>query len=302
MKTKKFYFAIVIIFIVGCKPDLVVEDLSVTWGPDEKKATAVIANKGCADAGNFMVYFNAEENPESQNHRPQVSHNIESLAKGESITLEANFVELVHPDNFYLANVYMIKVLVDPKNMVDESDETNNEMEQAIQSEAVCIDFEPPLAAGTEYSNNTGYNPGDIAINAPNNMRMLLEDFWTGTNAFVEAKIVTPPVTFGSGQVLRSNNMNLKFDLVYLGFNATYVEFDYLDLGGTENFNINGHLTPIYIGDLSQIPATFGNITVTMNSSQVPGGKTGKVIMTGANIHYFTIGGQELWIDNVCVK
>ena len=106
-------------------------DLTKTWDATDdaadKEATAVIANIGNRDAGAFMVYFNGEESPVSPNRRPQVRHRVDGLAKGESITLEADFAPLAHPDNNNLRNVREICVLVDPKHTVEESNENNND-------------------------------------------------------------------------------------------------------------------------------------------------------------------------------
>jgi hypothetical protein len=122
---------ILLFALAGCA-DLTVKSLVVHWNDNEKTAKAEIANIGKADAGPFMVYFNPEENPESQNHRPQVGHRVQGLAKGASITLDANFMPLAHPDNHNLANVYKIVVLVDPKGMVRESNENNNVKESGL--------------------------------------------------------------------------------------------------------------------------------------------------------------------------
>ena len=135
MKRVKFFaFMFMLLFaFVGCKkPDLTVENLDVNWNWPNRTAKAEIANIGEKDAGNFMVYFNGDENPVSQKRRPQVSHNITGLAVGSSITLEANFAPLAHPDNNNLGNVYKITVLVDPKGMVNESNENNNVQESSI--------------------------------------------------------------------------------------------------------------------------------------------------------------------------
>ena len=125
-------FVVLLFICAKCKPDLVVKDLNVTWDENNKKATAKIVNIGCENAGNFMVYFNCEEDPVSSNHRPQVSHNIAGLARGASIYLTADFAPLAHPNNNNLGNVFKITVTVDPKNMVDESDENNNVQETPI--------------------------------------------------------------------------------------------------------------------------------------------------------------------------
>jgi len=115
-----------IVCLVGCAPDLMVSDLKVTWNDTEKMAVAEISNTGKEDAGAFTVHFNGDELPVSSNWRPQVIHSLPGLTQGESIVLEANFGPLAHPDNMNLANVYQVSVLVDPNNMVEESNEGNN--------------------------------------------------------------------------------------------------------------------------------------------------------------------------------
>lgn len=115
-------------FLAGCvkKPNLVVQNLQVTWNAQSKTAVATIANTGNASAGSFSVYFDGDENPVSQNYRPQVSVNVASLAAGASTTLNADFGPLARPQNFNLANVHSITVTADPKNAIAESNETDN--------------------------------------------------------------------------------------------------------------------------------------------------------------------------------
>lgn len=110
----------------GCAPDLVVQQVDVDWNAPTRTAAATIANVGNADAGEFLVYFNGDEFPESRNRRPQVRHTVTGLAAGASVTLLADFAPLAHPDNLSLANVYQVTVLADPKSTIDESDEGNN--------------------------------------------------------------------------------------------------------------------------------------------------------------------------------
>ena len=133
---KSFQTALLIILFAvafaGCAPDLVVQNVDVTWNGTTKKAEAKISNIGNQDAGEFMVYFNGDENPVSSNHRPQVSHTVHGLAKGASLQLEADFVPLAHPDNNNLGNVKKITVIVDPKGMVNESNENNNVLEKPV--------------------------------------------------------------------------------------------------------------------------------------------------------------------------
>jgi len=134
MKTTAFALLLLVLLVAlaGCKPDLTVTNTQVTWDTTAKKARATIANVGTKDAGPFLVYFNADENPVSQNYRPQVTHNVTGLAKGESIVLQADFAGLARPENSYLRNVYRITVIADPKGMVDEANENNNEGEARL--------------------------------------------------------------------------------------------------------------------------------------------------------------------------
>ena len=98
-RAKILTFIFILLFaLVGCAPDLVVKDLDVTWTVANKKAKAEIANIGNKNAGNFMVYFNGDEDPVSPNRRPQVRHNVPGLASGASTILDADFGPLAHPE------------------------------------------------------------------------------------------------------------------------------------------------------------------------------------------------------------
>ncbi len=301
MKVFAFIF-IIAAALVGCAPDLVVKNLDVTWNAVEKKASAEIANIGNKDAGTFMVYFNGDEDPESPNHRPQVSYNIPGLAKGAAITLDADFAPLAHPDNDYLRNVYKITVLVDPKGMVKESNENNN-VKEVLLPRTACIDFGPPPPAGTLYGSPAGNVSGDVVMVAPNGIEMFVYDFrWMGGGGtFNLARIEMPSVPFGTGQTINTNNINLEFDFSGVGFPVSRVELQYLDMGGFENLGVNGQPVPIYAGELSAAPSPIAGVNVSVTSTPVPGGKTGTLVLTGA-VQKLRIGGQEFWIDNVCAK
>ncbi|NOZ25151.1 MAG: hypothetical protein GXO94_03535 [Nitrospirae bacterium] len=288
--------------LAGCAPDLVVKNLDVTWNATDKKATAEIANVGNKDAGNFMVYFNGDENPVSPNHRPQLRYSVPGLAKGGSVVLNADFAPLAHPDNNNLGNVYKITVLVDPKGMVKESNEDNNVKEYLLSaaSGVACIDFGPPPPAGTSYGSPAGTAPGSIVLTS-NGIAMSVYGFrWmSGGGAFNVARIEPPPVSFGAGQTIRTNNINLEFDFSGVGFSVSKVRLQYLDLGGFENLSVNGQPVPVYAGELTGAPMLLGGVSVVVTSSPVPGGKTGTLVLTGP-VQKLRIGGQELWIDNVC--
>jgi hypothetical protein len=128
---KGFILCVLAIFLTGCA-DLVVSHVEVNWSGTNRTARADIANLGNRSAGPFLVYFDADENPVSPNHRPQVRHQIPGLAPNASVQLEADFAPLAHPDNHDLANVYQITVIADPKKAVKEWDEANNTRSERI--------------------------------------------------------------------------------------------------------------------------------------------------------------------------
>lgn len=134
MKTLKFISAIVAFaFFSACNPDLTVESLECSWNSSTdgvKTVDITIKNIGNKEATSFLVYINPDEDPVSGNHRPQFSSEIESLAPNASFTIELgteDFINKMHVDNDSLMRVYQITILVDPKGMVKESNETNNE-------------------------------------------------------------------------------------------------------------------------------------------------------------------------------
>jgi hypothetical protein len=117
-----FSAAAILLTMCKCPPcaDLV-PSASVSWDESTKQVNVTVYNTGAAVAKGFMVYINADENPTSENHRPQIRHRVDSLAACSSITLPlSDFTPLAHIDNSNLENVYQVTVVVDPKNEVIE--------------------------------------------------------------------------------------------------------------------------------------------------------------------------------------
>ncbi len=273
--------------LAGCKPDLVIQDKAVGWTDDKKEAKAVIANIGDADAGEFMVYFNGEENPESPNHRPQVSHRVNSLAKGEYIDLYANFTELAHPDNHNLANVYMIRILVDPKETVNESNENNNEATLAVGGQEDCIDFEQQTLA-------TVYNVSDVFTDE--GVQISLRQFDWGNNNWTtggHATIENSLYAGYTGQEIGVNNINLEFDF---GGTLNGLSLYFGEYGGNLNIRVNG-VFQNFDNFATINGTTIGGATVAVINGN--GNDKGFLELSGT-IDSFEIGGQELWIDHVC--
>lgn len=162
----------------------------------------------------------------------------------------------------------------------------------------VCVDFEPPLAVGTQYGAPAGHHSGDVVFTT-NGIPVSVHDFNfpSGGGTFNVANIDLAPVPFGSGQSMRTNNINLEFDFSGIGFAPKQARFEFLDLGGFENTSVNG--SPIFVGDLSSAPNPIGGVNISVSTTPVSGGKKGIVILTGA-VQTIRVGGQEFWIDNVC--
>jgi hypothetical protein len=119
---------------------------------------------------------------------------------------------------------------------------------------------------------------------------------------FGNATIATPPYPFGNGQTINTNSIDLGFDFSNVGFTATEVQFEFLDQGGTPNLSLNG--SPAYVGPLSAAPSSIAGVSVNVFTLPAgPGVATkGLVVLRGSKITDLVVGGQELWLDNICVK
>jgi hypothetical protein len=172
---------------------------------------------------------------------------------------------------------------------------------------AATFDFEG-VPLGTTYSVADGFNPGDVVLtnwNVDMSVEKFTEGAFVGFNFSEVSGHPGPPTSFfpigaNPTQSLTTNNMNVKFDFTGVPFDVTGVSLDYVDLGGTENFEINA-LGRQEVGALSSLAPVAGyNITVTENPA--PGGVTGTLkveALVGNRIDMLLIGGQEFGIDNV---
>jgi hypothetical protein len=170
-------------------------------------------------------------------------------------------------------------------------------------AQPACVTFEPPLVVGTTYGAPVGQSSGDLAfVSSGIPVRVYNFRLITGPWTFNRAYIDNAPYPFGSGQSIRSNNINLLFDFRSLPFPVKRVKLAFLDLGGYENLAVNG--SPIHVGELTAAPPVLGGVSVSVASAPLPppfGGKTGSVVLKGP-VSWMLIGGQELWIDEVCAE
>lgn len=101
------------------------------------------------------------------------------------------------------------------------------------------------------------------------------------------------PFPVGSGYFLFTGRSNLVFDF---GGPVSEVRFEYDDGYLSPNLEVNGErVVPLYMEDL---PATIGGASVVVDGQEEPGESFGEVTISGL-INSFSVGGVELWIDNV---
>jgi hypothetical protein len=150
-----------------------------------------------------------------------------------------------------------------------------------------CVEFEsPPL--GAKYTVGTSFTDSGATI--------ALEKFqWTGGSWTTAgyAQIDNRQLAGHAGQDLWLNNINarFKFPRCVKGLSLLFGEY-----GGNINLEINGDFrNALNLLDLDG--ATVGGVTVDVTDF---GNSRGRLVLAGI-VQTFAIGGQELWIDHVCI-
>ena len=154
-----------------------------------------------------------------------------------------------------------------------------------------CVTFDP-LPMGAAYAVGTSFVEGIVT--------MEVQQFqwgnggWTGLGF---AQVESGGLAGGSGHELEVNNVNVDFDF---GGPVSAVTLNYGEYGGNLNINLNGAFQNFQ--DFPAINgAAIGGANVAVIANPVPGGMQGALELQGT-IKSFAIGGQELWIDDVCYK
>jgi hypothetical protein len=155
----------------------------------------------------------------------------------------------------------------------------------------LCVDFEDlPLAE--EYHVGEAFTSCGFVIH--------VEEFqwtpppheeWTDTGY---ASVQDGEDAGGSGQDMFVNNVNLYFrrppDLLE-GLSLLYGEY-----GGNINVQVNDEF--VNVDDFEDLPASMGGVDVTVSDF---GSGKGRLTLSKGKIGSFKIGGQELFIDDVCL-
>jgi len=150
-----------------------------------------------------------------------------------------------------------------------------------------CIDFED-LGLGTTYNCcGVSFHPPGYTVKTKD--FQYSDGTWTN-NGY--AKVDNAGKAGGSGQDMQVNNINLDFNF---GGPVKSLTLYYGEYGGNLNIDINGDFKNF--NDFTDIHGTtIGGVSVSVTTL---GHDMGKLKLLG-NTTVFIIGGQELWIDNVC--
>jgi len=155
------------------------------------------------------------------------------------------------------------------------------------------------LGVGTRFGNGYGQGPGDL-IFVEDGVPVLVDLFDPGSGPSFNYCEVMPAMSgMGDGNVMWMSNISNLYDIQAAGVAVGGVTFEYLDVGGTENLEVNG--AGLYIGDLHLAPAAIApGVTFSVVTWPVAGGLRGLVTLTG-QVDKLLVGGQEFAIDNICV-
>ncbi|MFN3167627.1 MAG: PEP-CTERM sorting domain-containing protein [Phycisphaeraceae bacterium] len=179
----------------------------------------------------------------------------------------------------------------------------------AGNAQAVNFDFEAPaFALGDTYGNPVGHVPGDVVFSQGGvdaSVELFTLGGFVGFNYSRVSGHPGPPTSFfpapiNPTQSLTINNIAMNFDVTAAGA-IRDVRFDYVDLGGDENLQING-FPRLEIGRMiDAVPLAPPGYSIAVSEVPIPGGVTGSVRITaGPNrfIQNVLVGGQEFGIDN----
>jgi hypothetical protein len=100
-----------------------------------------------------------------------------------------------------------------------------------------------------------------------------------------------------AGQDLNLNNVNLRFQFKQC---IRKVSLHFGEYGGNVNLAINGEFKNVE-NFISLNGATIGGVLVQVTQAAGGGGVKGVIVLTGV-IETLAIGGQELWVDHICLE
>ncbi len=151
-----------------------------------------------------------------------------------------------------------------------------------------CIDFED-LALGTIYTVGISFHPSGYTVTGKD--FQWSNGIWTN-NGY--AKVDNVVKAGGSGKDMQVNNINLDFNF---GGAIKELRFRFGEYGGNLNIDINGDFKN-FNNFVDIKGTTIGGVNVSVTNGL--GNDKGEVKLTGGTINSFAVGGQELWLDDIC--
>lgn len=152
-----------------------------------------------------------------------------------------------------------------------------------------CADFDD-LESGDEYHVGDTFTTSGVRITTA--VFQLEDGNWTSSDSgFVEVQ--SGDQTGGSGQEIRVSNILLNFDF---GGTLSDLTLQFGEYGGNLNIEINGEFV-----NFENFEDLNGTTIAGVDSTVVNGlGEDRGTLTLAGPIDTFAVGGQELWIDDVC--
>jgi hypothetical protein len=171
-----------------------------------------------------------------------------------------------------------------------------------IQEQPGDCDYEvthQTLPVGAAWGSSFGDSPGDYLFTEDGIPVYIDVIDWGSGTGFNFCRVETPGIpNFGFDRVMNLNNVANVYDISALGIITSKVTFEYADLGGMENLQVNG--ATLHIGDLDAMPVNVApGVTMSVVNYPIGSGLRGEVTLTG-NVHRLRVAGQEFFIDNIC--
>lgn len=150
-----------------------------------------------------------------------------------------------------------------------------------------CVGFES-LTLGTTYHVGDSFVDSGVVITA---QPFVWSNGTPTSNGY--AQVGNAGLAGGAGLEMQVNNINLEFDF---GRPLLGLSLDFGEYGGNLNIQINGDFRNFEnFADINGL--VIGGVKVFVANGL--GNDKGHLGLTGI-IHQFSVGGQELWIDDVC--
>ncbi len=148
----------------------------------------------------------------------------------------------------------------------------------------------------TDQAAGTVFHVGDTITTSGTDIAV--DQFQYGNNNWTSdgsARVDTNQYSGGSGKDLNARNVNLRFMFDYP---VDKITLKFGELGGNNNIKVNDDFRNV--PDLVSLNGnTIGNAHVTVTAAQQGNNWYGDMVIEG-DINNFVIGGQELWLDDIC--